>query len=91
MSVRPDRRAGDAARPAVGVPGSAHTKATLSRGRDLVVELDIGVVEAHVEELGLLGVEDDGRPLRLVRLQRRRRGEPARGRVSSGAAASACY
>ena len=45
---------------AVGVSGSAHTKAALARGRDAVVEGDRRVVEAHVEERRLLGVDDGG-------------------------------
>ena len=45
---------------AVGVSGSAHTKAALARGRDAVVEGDRRVVEAHVEEGRLLGVDDRG-------------------------------
>ena len=45
---------------AVGVSGSAHTKAALARGRDAVVEGDRRVVEAHVEERRLLGVNDGG-------------------------------
>ena len=45
---------------AVGVSGSAHTKAALARGRDAVVEGDRSVVEADVEERRLLGVNDGG-------------------------------
>ena len=45
---------------AVGVSGSAHTKAALARGRDAVVERDASVVEADVEEGRLLGVHDGG-------------------------------
>ena len=45
---------------AVGVSGSAHTKAALARGRDAVVEGDRRVVEADVEERRLLGVDDRG-------------------------------
>ena len=45
---------------AVGVSGSAHTKAALARGRDAVVEGDRSVVEADVEEGGLLDVNDGG-------------------------------
>ena len=45
---------------AVGVSGSAHTKAALARGRDAVVEGDRSVVEADVEERRLLGVHDGG-------------------------------
>ena len=45
---------------AVGVSGSAHTKAALARGRDAVVEGDASVVEADVEERRLLGVNDGG-------------------------------
>ena len=55
---------------AVGVSGSAHTKAALARGRDAVVEGDRSVVEADVEERRLLGVNDGG--LAQDGLQRRR-------------------
>ena len=63
---------------AVGVSGSAHTKAALARGRDAVVEGDASVVEAHVEERRLLGVNDGG--LAQDGLRRRRLVQEAVGR-----------
>ena len=63
---------------AVGVSGSAHTKAALARGRDAVVEGDRSVVEAHVEERRLLGVNDGG--LAQDGLRRRRLVQEAVGR-----------
>ena len=63
---------------AVGVSGSAHTKAALARGRDAVVEGDRRVVEAHVEEGRLLGVDDRG--LAQDGLRRRRLVQEAVGR-----------
>ena len=63
---------------AVGVSGSAHTKAALARGRDAVVEGDRRVVEADVEEGGLLGVDDGG--LAQDGLRRRRLVQEAVGR-----------
>ena len=63
---------------AVGVSGSAHTKAALARGRDAVVEGDARVVEAHVEEGRLLGVDDGG--LAQDGLRRRRLVQEAVGR-----------
>ena len=63
---------------AVGVSGSAHTKAALARGRDAVVEGDRSVVEADVEERRLLGVNDGG--LAEHGLRRRRLVQEAVGR-----------
>ena len=63
---------------AVGVSGSAHTKAALARGRDAVVEGDASVVEADVEEGRLLGVNDGG--LAQDGLRRRRLVQEAVGR-----------
>ena len=63
---------------AVGVSGSAHTKAALARGRDAVVEGDRRVVEADVEERRLLGVDDGG--LAQDGLRRRRLVQEAVGR-----------
>ena len=63
---------------AVGVSGSAHTKAALARGRDAVVEGDRSVVEADVEERRLLGVNDGG--LAQDGLRRRRLVQEAVGR-----------
>ena len=63
---------------AVGVSGSAHTKAALARGRDAVVEGDASVVEADVEERRLLGVNDGG--LAQDGLRRRRLVQEAVGR-----------
>ena len=63
---------------AVGVSGSAHTKAALARGRDAVVEGDASVVEADVEERRLLGVNDGG--LAEHGLRRRRLVQEAVGR-----------
>lgn len=63
---------------AVGVSGSAHTKAALARGRDAVVEGDRRVVEADVEERRLLGVHDGG--LAQDGLRRRRLVQEAVGR-----------
>ena len=63
---------------AVGVSGSAHTKAALARGRDAVVEGDGRVVEADVEERRLLGVNDGG--LAEHGLRRRRLVQKAVGR-----------
>ena len=63
---------------AVGVSGSAHTKAALARGRDAVVEGDRSVVEADVEEGGLLDVNDGG--LAQDGLRRRRLVQEAVGR-----------
>ena len=63
---------------AVGVSGSAHTKAALARGRDAVVEGDRSVVEADVEERRLLGVHDGG--LAEHGLRRRRLVQEAVGR-----------
>ena len=63
---------------AVGVSGSAHTKAALARGRDAVVERDASVVEADVEEGRLLGVHDRG--LAQDGLRRRRLVQEAVGR-----------
>ena len=63
---------------AVGVSGSAHTKAALARGRDAVVEGDRRVVEADVEERRLLGVDDRG--LAQDGLRRRRLVQEAVGR-----------
>ena len=63
---------------AVGVSGSAHTKAALARGRDAVVEGCRSVVEADVEERRLLGVDDGG--LAQDGLRRRRLVQEAVGR-----------
>ena len=65
---------------AVGVSGSAHTKAALARGRDGVVELDVAVVQRRVEDGHVLD-EDDCLLLRHGRRLERRRREPKKARA----------